>query len=202
MDWIGVTARTVLPICLALLLWAVPQDAWAGACKEAGLRSGCAKKGDIARDSLRGVDIKVESQGFFGLGNDAFDIPAKFKPYAELTLTLPAKGWLIITASANISAGSANDVEGKADIGCVFNVGRRFSTSKPIARSGFTASASRKFQPLTSISWSYVQLLLPQEAGKRRKVFLACRLRGGSKLNIFQPAITVVFHPIRYRSKR
>ena len=197
MDWIGATARTALPICLALLLWAAPQDAWAGACKEAGRRSGCVESKDIARESLRAVDIKNESQGFFALGSDASNIPVTPASYAQVAINPPVDGFVVITVSANISAGSnsTNNIDAKGDVFCGIRIGRRFSRSKFIIGSTFKGSASRKFQPFVSIAWSVGHEVA---GGKSRTIFLTCQRIAGTELSISRPAMTVVFHPVEY----
>ncbi len=198
MGCVGVAARAALPIAFALMLGAAPEEARAGACNDAGLSSGCVKKGDIAEDSLSHKDIKNESRGYGALGNDAFKIPARFKPYAQVTLTPPTDGWLVITASANIGTGiSTNNNEAESQIVCRFRIGRRFSTSKSIFGSRFLGSVSRKSQPFVSIAWSAVSRKVT--GGKKRTVFLACKLFLGTRdLSISGTAMTVVFHPVEY----
>lgn len=189
-------APATLSIGFALLLGAAPQEARAGACKEAGLRSACVKSKDIAPGSLRALDVSNESQGYFTLGSDAFNIPDALKNYAQVPLTPSSDGWLIITASANIGAGIAtNNINAKGDVACFFKFGRRSSTAKIISSSQFTGSVSRKFQPFVSIVSSTRQKV---EGGKSRTVFLACRRDKGIDLSISKPALTVVFHPIQY----
>lgn len=194
MGCIGATARAALPLILGLILCAAPQAARAGACRDAELLPGCVNKNDIARDSLRAVDIKNESQGYFHLGQDAFRIPGKLKPYAQVTLTPHSDGWVMINASATIGAGvSTSNREAEATIFCQFKIGRRFSTARIIFGSEFRGSVSPKFQP--SVAGTSTAKVA---GGKTRTIFLACERFEGEDLAIFRPAITVAFHPVKY----
>jgi hypothetical protein len=173
MAHIGTTARVALSMGFALMLGFVPEEARAGACIDALLDDPCVASRDIARNSLRHVDMKNASRAYFDLGNDAFDIPFKNKSYAQVELTPPSDGFLIITASVGVTAGLAHQREALGTVACVIKIGKANRGIKRLDFIGrFDGSANKRIKPHNSIAWSGVRHV---KADKARKVAMLCR---------------------------
>ena len=186
-----------LATAVPLMLGAALQEARAGACKKAGLGISCVRSPDLKKDSLRAADIENESQAVGAVANTFLDIPEKEKALVKVSFTPPTDGWVVLTGSGTLGISDRTSTE-LQQVACQFRIGRRFSTSKGLSQ--FLGSVSGHDKTNDSMFGTGGFAVA---GGKTRKFFLACRqFQGSGTVSMILPAITAVFHPVRYKPKR
>ena len=190
---IGRALATAVP----LMLGAALQEARAGACSKASLRNPCVRSADLKKNSLHAIDIENESQAVGAVADTVLDIPAEDKVLVKVSFTPPTDGWVVLTGSGTLGISDRTSTELQL-VACQLKRGKRFGASK--GGLGFFHGSVSGHDKTNDSMFGTGGFAVA--GGKTRKFFLACRqIQGSGTVSMILPAITAVFHPVRYKPK-
>ncbi len=150
---------------------------------------------DLKKDTLRAADIENESQAVGAVANTFLDIPEKEKALVKVSFTPPTDGWVVLTGSGTLGISDRTSTELQL-VACQLKRGKRFGASK--GRLGFFHGSVSGHDKTNDSMFGTGGFAVA--GGKTRKFFLACRqFQGSGTVSMILPAITAVFHPVKYR---